>query len=463
MLRHDIEYLLGMPLDIGGFIIVFLGDIVRHGDLVSLALAQFREQDVSRLAALIKNYRIWRGAEQIDAVRLLGVARIVVFRDNHVAHLLRRHRHRINLREERFEVEQRRHRHSARRQFGKTDAAVVVESDVGTHRAGDKRSLHIGKSDSVERDTERTDVFQQIGIALNLRHTLRKVVILTVAVERNIFVIDTFYSVAFQPDAGRTDHPQLVARLPYHSAVHERIDHVVGVSADNHVVTVAPLRKLYILRFRHVRQQYENLAAVPVRCGCAGSLHRVGKFETLENLVVAVGMPVIVIGYHADEADAHAVVGLYRNTRAHVHKIGTHVLHVGAHDVEIGILHGIAQESRPAVELVVAERRGIIAEFVHQVVNRTPPLRQIDERIARPAVARIDKHRGDSVAALLDGFGKPCEIGYVGVNVVGREYHHLALAQRRAIKQYARKHRHGEQQRNRIFSVHRFMNISVQS
>ena len=193
-------------------------------------------------------------------------------------------------------------------------------------------------------------------------------------------------------------------------AVHQRIDLHMGVSADHHVEQRLLSEQFLVAVVAHVRHEHQQ---VDLRAQPGGILHRhglrVGKFQSPETRRIARGMPrAFVVGHHADETDADAVL-VQNDIGRQLRECAGVAHHVGAHHFEIHAVDHTAQECLPVVELVVSEGRHVVAQPVHQRDHRHPGrLGHIHISVSGPAVPGIDQHHQlRRIAARLDGRGQP--------------------------------------------------------
>ena len=198
----------------------------------------------------------------------------------------------------------------------------------------------------------------------------------------------------------------------------------MGVAAQQQVVVAVRGEEFAVAVIAHVRDEHQHVDLPAQLAGApCGLLLRVGEAEPGIARVVARRMArALVVGHHTDEADAHAAPldngpgGRLREGRRVAHHIGAD--HLEAHAVE----HA-AQEGLPQVEFMVAERRHVEPQAVHQREHRHAGRGGlVDKGVARPAVAGVDQHHvGHRVAAALDGCGQLREAFDFRMHVVGRQ------------------------------------------
>ena len=234
------------------------------------------------------------------------------------------------------------------------------------------------------------------------------------------------------PYGRHADVPQVFARLRQQRAADERIDLFVRMPADHHVVLRLPLGEQFrIAVVAHVRHEYQHVALGPQLRGIfQGHRLRVGKLQPRETRFIARRMPrPLVVGHHADEPDPDPVPVDDRIGRQLREGAGV-AHHVGADHLEVHAVDHPPQERLPVVEFMVAQRRHVKPQFVHQGDHRhTGRRRHVHIGIPRPAVAGIDQHHQlGRIAARLDGRRQPREILYLCVHVVRRQQYERPFA-----------------------------------
>ena len=203
------------------------------------------------------------------------------------------------------------------------------------------------------------------------------------------------------PYGRHADVPQVFARLRQQRAADERIDLFVRMPADHHVVLRLPLGEQFrIAVVAHVRHEYQHVALGPQLRGIfQGHRLRIGKLQPRETRFIARRMPrALVVGHHADKPDPDPVPVDDRVGRQLREGAGV-AHHIGADHLEVHAVDHPPQERLPVVEFMVAQRRHVIPQFVHQGDHRhTGRRRHVHIGIPRPAVAGIDQHHHASTA-----------------------------------------------------------------
>ena len=359
-------------------------------------------------------------------MRLLAVLLVVVLREDHPAHVGRSHPHRGDLGSERLQVVHLRRTDPARRNRVEAHAADVVKPDVGIGFVGHRRGHPVGKAPLVGRSGERSDGLVQLGIGIVAVHLglIRRIGRITV--QRHEARFDAFDLPAAEPDRRNAHVLKIFPGLRQKRAVHQRIDLHMGMSADHHVEPGLLSEQLHVAVVAHVRHEHQQ---IDLRTQFGSILHRhrlrIGKLQSLEARRIARRMPrAFVVGHHADETDADAV--LVQNDIGRQLRKGAGVTrHVGAHHLERHAVDHAAQKRLPVVELMVAQRRHVVAEPVHQRDHRHAGRRgHVHIGVSGPAVAGIDQHhqlRG--VTTVLHGRNQSRKILNLGVHVVRREQH----------------------------------------
>ena len=359
-------------------------------------------------------------------MRLLAVLLVVVLREDHPAHVGRSHPHRGDLGSERLQVVHLRRTDPARRNRVEAHAADVVKPDVGIGFVGHRRGHPVGEAPLVGRSGERSDGLVQLGIGIVAVHLglIRRIGRITV--QRHEARFDAFDLPAAEPDRRNAHVLKIFPGLCQERAVHQRIDLHMGMSADHHVEPGLLSEQLHVAVVAHVRHEHQQ---IDLRTQFGSILHRhrlrIGKLQSLEARRIARRMPrAFVVGHHADETDADAV--LVQNDIGRQLRKGAGVArHVGAHHLERHAVDHAAQKRLPVVELMVAQRRHVVAEPVHQRDHRHAGRRgHVHIGVSGPAVSGIDQHhqlRG--VTTVLHGRSQSRKILNLGVHVVRREQH----------------------------------------
>ena len=431
-------------------------DVVVHRHAVEASFEQLREAHVEGPVLRIDKQLVGGRRYEVDAVRLLQVHRIVVLLDNHPPHLRGGHPHGGHMRAEGLEAIDRGGAHGTLFDAVEPHAAHVVEAHLGIGAVGHRFGHPVGKPLLVGRLGQTPHRGVQLGRGVDIRHQSLVFGRRLVVGERHHARLDAHQAMPLQAEHRHPDVAQLLARLQQGRPPDEGVDHHVGVAAQQQVVVAVRREELAVAVVAHVRQQHQHVDLVAQLAGAARRrLLRVGEFEAGVARVVARRMArTLVVGHHADEADAHASA-LEDGPGGHLREGRRVAHHVGADHREAHAVEHAPQKGLSVVELMVAERRHVEPQTVHQREHRHAGRGGlVDKGVARPAVAGIGQHHvTHRVAAALDGRGQTGEALDFGVHVVGRQNDHNPFTRCAGHRHKGRQHRYKAEKHFHILGI----------